>query len=132
MEYDMIGTIQQFPETQVGMIRYVYKIKCNLDIWLPCEGQLLKIEDYPDLYNMVRFPYGEGKDGYFKLPDFRGGGIIPPLGGNVPIEQIYTITSSTVSSSPTIRIPSNSNWGDTIWYNNGYQSYSQIDLQKWL
>jgi microcystin-dependent protein len=35
-----------------------------------CEGQTLKREDYPELYEILKHTYG-GKDNEFQLPDYR-------------------------------------------------------------
>lgn len=43
------------------------------DNWLPCDGRVLKIEEYQALYRLIETTYGGNrKDGIFALPDLRG------------------------------------------------------------
>lgn len=40
--------------------------------WLPCDGRLLKIRDYADLYTIIGTTYGGNGRTTFALPDLRG------------------------------------------------------------
>lgn len=40
--------------------------------WAPCEGQLLDINDYPELYAVIGTAYGGNGVSNFALPDLRG------------------------------------------------------------
>lgn len=40
--------------------------------WLPCDGQTLAINSYPDLYNVIGTTYGGDGVTTFVLPDMRG------------------------------------------------------------
>ena len=40
--------------------------------WMVCDGRMLAVEDYPQLYMVLGYLYG-GADGQFRLPDYRGG-----------------------------------------------------------
>jgi microcystin-dependent protein len=40
--------------------------------WLPCEGQLLAINDYQELYQLLGNTYGGDPGATFALPDMRG------------------------------------------------------------
>lgn len=40
--------------------------------WLVCNGAMVAIDDYPDLYAVVGLAYGPASDGYFLLPDLTG------------------------------------------------------------
>lgn len=54
--------------------------------WLPCAGQLLSRQDYPDLFAVVRDAYAHGSvpADQFALPDFRGVFAIDLLSGALP------------------------------------------------
>lgn len=43
----------------------------NSKMWLPCEGQELDKNIYPELFDKIGHTYG-GKDDLFKVPDYRG------------------------------------------------------------
>lgn len=58
-KYISIGTIQCYATCDVP------------DCWKICDGQLLKIEDYPELYKVIGTTFGGDKD-RFALPDLRG------------------------------------------------------------
>ena len=47
--------------------------------WLPCEGQMLRQADYPDLFRVLehRFTHGKKGEGTFCLPDYRGMRTLP-------------------------------------------------------
>lgn len=55
----------------LGEIRMV---ACNFAPagWLFCEGQLLPISEYEDLFNLIGTNYGGNGETTFALPDFRG------------------------------------------------------------
>ena len=40
--------------------------------WLKCEGQLLKIEDYPQLFSLLGTTYGGDGEYNFGLPNMEG------------------------------------------------------------
>ncbi|MEW6550789.1 MAG: tail fiber protein [Campylobacterota bacterium] len=43
------------------------------DNWLPCDGRVLKTEEYPALFSLIDITYGGTKDKkMFALPDLRG------------------------------------------------------------
>lgn len=88
--------------------------------FLICDGSLLKITDYPALYEVLGLTYGTGA-GTFGLPDLRGtvpaGVVSPPaqviVGGSVvdTIPPTADATGGTESNSvtggrnPNVRIP---------------------------
>lgn len=39
--------------------------------WLPCEGQLVSVAEYPRLFAAIGFTYGKQDEGHFFLPDYR-------------------------------------------------------------
>lgn len=59
-EKDIIGTIKIFAGSHppIG--------------WLPCDGRLVKIREYPDLYTVVGDTFGGNGKTTFALPDLRG------------------------------------------------------------
>lgn len=40
--------------------------------WLPCDGPLLPVSDYPALFSILNTVYGGNGSSNFALPDFRG------------------------------------------------------------
>jgi microcystin-dependent protein len=48
--------------------------------WMFCEGQLLPISEYPDLYNVIGTTYGGDGQNTIALPDLRG--RVPVHAGN--------------------------------------------------
>lgn len=51
------------------------------DGFLPCDGQLLKKADYPELYEILGETYGGGGDS-FGVPKFNDGRFVRGIGGN--------------------------------------------------
>jgi microcystin-dependent protein len=58
MEYE-IGTIMQFAHN--------WETKG----WKFCDGRLLKVDDYPELYSVIGCGFGGDFKKYFNLPDLR-------------------------------------------------------------
>lgn len=46
------------------------------DGWLPCDGQTLSADQYPELYAVIGVRYGGGADGTFCLPDLRARAVM--------------------------------------------------------
>lgn len=61
-------TTDYFP---IGGILPFGGINVNPKLWLPCEGQQLNINEYPELFDKIGYIYG-GSDDYFNAPDYRG------------------------------------------------------------
>lgn len=40
--------------------------------WLPLDGRVLKVQDYPELHSALREVYGISGDAEFQIPDLRG------------------------------------------------------------
>ena len=40
--------------------------------WLPCDGRMVEVREYPMLSALISGTYGPAKDGKFTLPDLRG------------------------------------------------------------
>lgn len=57
---DIIGTIKIFAGNSYP------------DGWLPCDGRILKIREYADLYTIIGTTYGGNGRTTFALPDLRG------------------------------------------------------------
>lgn len=51
------------------------------DGFVPCDGQLLKKAEYPELYEILRETYGGGGDS-FGVPKFNDGRFVRGIGGN--------------------------------------------------
>jgi len=46
--------------------------------WKKLDGGIVKIEDFPELYNIIGTSYGKGNNpGEFRLPDYRGRIVTP-------------------------------------------------------
>ena len=96
--YLQIGTIQQFVEYSVdGNMKMSYKIKANEDVWLICEGQDLLIEDFPLLFDKIKYTYGivVGVD-KFKLPH------TSMWGNSVEVQNYISPYIATSSTSPSV------------------------------
>jgi len=65
-----LGTVVGWQSTQVTSPSYVL-----------CDGRLLKITDYPDLFNLLGTIYGS-QPGMFGVPDFRGRTLVGGGQGN--------------------------------------------------
>ncbi|OYZ90158.1 MAG: hypothetical protein B7X99_17885 [Rhizobiales bacterium 17-65-6] len=59
----LIGEIRAFPHS------FVPKLEAR---WLPCDGSILTIKDYPDLYSVIGARFGQTALSNFALPDMRG------------------------------------------------------------
>ncbi len=44
----------------------------SLSGYLPCDGQIYNSQNYPNLYNAIGTLYGDGLNGNFSVPDYRG------------------------------------------------------------
>ncbi len=65
--------------------------------WAACDGALLNIADYPDLYQLLSTTYGGDGITTFALPDLRGRVIVDNdssgfLPGNTGGETVHTLT----------------------------------------
>jgi microcystin-dependent protein len=69
-EKDIIGTIKIFAGSHppIG--------------WLPCDGRIVKIREYPDLYTVVGDTFGGNGKTTFALPDLRGRVVVGTGHGN--------------------------------------------------
>lgn len=52
------------------------------EFWLPCHGQVLKVERYPALFGIIGYTFGGNKSSTFALPSF--GGCFPMGAGTRP------------------------------------------------
>ena len=59
------------PQGAIGEIRMFAGVYAPND-WLLCQGQVLKISDYKDLYGSIKTIYGGDGKTSFALPDLRG------------------------------------------------------------
>lgn len=68
--------------------------------WLVCDGDLVEVADYPDLYNVIGHIYGIADADHFYLPDLRGRaaagagsgpGLTPVVVGDVYGEEDHTL-----------------------------------------
>ena len=76
------------PEPFLGEIRS-FAVSRPPDGWAPCDGQLLKITDYPPLFSLLGTTYGGDGHTTFGLPDLRG--RIPVGRGHGPGLENYTL-----------------------------------------
>jgi len=70
-----------FSDEKIGDLRYIGEIKlfpCTFIAkgWAVCEGQLLKIEDYRNLYDLIGTQYGGNGEDSFALPNLVGKELI--------------------------------------------------------
>ena len=72
--------------------------------WAPCDGRLLNIADYPDLFNVLGTLYGGDGETTFGIPDLRGRTAI---GANAqfPLTMQFGSETITLSSSQVPAIP---------------------------
>ena len=75
-------------EPFLGEIRS-FAINKTPDGWAPCDGRLLKITDYPDLFSLLGTTYGGDGVTTFGLPDLQG--RIPVGQGHGPGLENYTL-----------------------------------------
>ena len=80
MSEAFIGEIRPFPYTFAPMG------------WAECDGQLLNINSFPQLYKVIGIIYGGDGKNNFALPDMRG--LIPVGMGAGPLLSPYTIGST--------------------------------------
>jgi len=75
--------------------------------WLVCDGALLDVADYPDLYTVIGHIYGAADSDHFYLPDFRGRsasgsgtgtGLSPVVIGDEYGEESHTLTTAETPS----------------------------------
>lgn len=61
-------------DPMIGQVR-VHSAASNPDGWLPCDGRMLRTDDYQPLFSLIEYASGGGGD-QFALPDLRQ--ITPP------------------------------------------------------
>ena len=54
--------------------------------WLPCDGQLLPISDFENLFQLIGTTYGGDGEGTFALPKASG-----PVSGSVALTQCISL-----------------------------------------
>lgn len=59
----LIGEIRAFPHS------FVPKLEAR---WMPCDGTIVNIKDFPDLYSVIGARFGQTAPSNFALPDLRG------------------------------------------------------------
>jgi microcystin-dependent protein len=88
--YEMAARLQERPEVQApspvpaaseapigSVVAYAGETSTKPDGWLLCDGTSRKVEDFPELYDVIRLKYTANKDAAldkkeFSLPDYRG------------------------------------------------------------
>ena len=60
--------------------------------WLPCSGQILRVEDYQQLFALLGARFGGDGRSTFGIPDFRG--TVPIHQGQKPGHNMYNIGMS--------------------------------------
>lgn len=68
LNYETVPKLQSYEALQVGD----YKLSArsvDYNGWLICNGRMLNIEEYPELYEIIGMSFGGG-EGEFRLPDF--------------------------------------------------------------
>jgi microcystin-dependent protein len=68
LNYETVPKLQSYEALQVGD----YKLSArsvDYNGWLICNGRMLNVEDYPELYEIIGTNFGGG-EGEFRLPDF--------------------------------------------------------------
>lgn len=72
----------------IGQISY-FAFTRQFRGWLPCDGQLLRIQDYALLYSLIGNTYGGDGHSTFALPDLRGRVAVavnqPAQPGRIPV-----------------------------------------------
>lgn len=58
--------------------------------WAECNGQSLPINQYQPLYSIIGKTYG-GDSQTFKIPDFRGAGLVGVGNGDIQSGKVYTV-----------------------------------------
>jgi len=83
------GLDAPFDVIPVGSIQMYASTEAPLGGWLPCNGDVLPIANYPDLYAVIgsTFNYGSVGVGDFQLPNFNG--RVPIGTGSVPGSSTY-------------------------------------------
>lgn len=60
-----------YPDPYVGEIR-LFGPHQTPKGWAPCDGRLLKVQDYMELFALIGVTYGGDGEDHFALPDLRG------------------------------------------------------------
>lgn len=57
----------------IGIIKeYAGSVSVLPDEYLPCDGRVLSVNQYPELFEIIRYTYGGNGDTQFNLPNFNG------------------------------------------------------------
>jgi microcystin-dependent protein len=81
----MPETFPTYPAPYLGEIRIFAASSISIDVgWALCDGSLLKIEEYPDLFQLIGNTFGGDGQTNFALPDLRGR-VPVHLGGNLAL-----------------------------------------------
>ncbi|APV50543.1 hypothetical protein BWI17_13085 [Betaproteobacteria bacterium GR16-43] len=100
--------------------------------WLPCDGRLVWVFEYPELFKLIGTTYGGDGQKKFGIPDLRGRtpigagagpGLSPRSNGQMIGEENVILTSATMprhthiaqtsSKVGTLSTPSGNAWADT-------------------
>ncbi len=103
---------------QVCFFAFTYPIRD----WMPCDGRLLTIQQYPALYAVIGTYYGGDGQVNFALPDLRGrvpvGVNVPPVAGRLPASQVGANGGSTSLTVPpansTVAVETTTQTGSTV------------------
>ena len=88
----------------IGDIRMFAGVRTP-EFWMLCQGQMLKIDDYPKLHKVLGTTYGGDGTTSFALPDFRGrlavhigtgSNLTPWTGGEKKGEAAVTLTADAI------------------------------------
>ena len=123
--FTMSTTFPVYPDPYVGEIRLFAASSINQEIgWALCDGRLLNIENYPELFSLIGTTYGGDGVKTFAIPNLQG--RVPVLkGDNLPVGTIggvemvilsqdelptHTHTVSSSKSEP-LESPAGNFWG---------------------
>jgi microcystin-dependent protein len=73
----LIGQIELFPYNFTPMG------------WLPCEGQMLNIQQYQALYSLIGKTYGGNGSTTFALPNLKGAEPLPQMKYYIATQGLY-------------------------------------------
>lgn len=89
--------------------------------WLLCNGQSLKIQDYPKLYNAIGISFGSNRKGEFSVPDLRSNFV---RGWDERVRKFGSFEDDALQGH--VHIPSCSKSGEH-YHNVGYHHYKTCE-----
>lgn len=68
LNYNQLPEYTRHVSLQIGDLKL--SLSGEINGWLLCNGQVLEVDEYPDLFNVIGYSFGSPDPDHFKVPDF--------------------------------------------------------------